>query len=249
MPPHARVLLKLSGESLAGGRGLGIDTGALDRIARDIVEASGKGVAFGIVIGGGNFFRGASSEGLSMDQPQADAIGMLATCMNGSVLAAALRQMGLVVRVFSALPIGDMGGSCEPYTRGKALRCLQEGNIAIFVGGTGHPYFTTDTAAALRAAEMKCDALFKATKVDGVYAADPKTAAGGGTRFDHISYDEALARGLRFMDATALALARDTSMPILLFSIEESGNLARVSSGEGVFTRIDSSTDSAKSPN
>ncbi|MCY4038684.1 MAG: UMP kinase [Hyphomicrobiales bacterium] len=248
MPPYARVLLKLSGESLAGGRGLGIDSNALERIAKDIVEASNKGVTFGIVIGGGNFFRGASSEGLSVEQPQADAIGMLATCMNGVVLAAALRQAGRTAQVFSALPIGDMGGSCQPYARGKALQCLQEEEIAIFVGGTGHPYFTTDTAATLRAAEMDCNALFKATKVDGVYAADPKAEAGGGERFDHISYDEALARGLRFMDATALALARDTGMPILLFSIEEGGNLARVSGGEGVFTRIDSGGKHAKSP-
>lgn len=247
MPPYARVLLKLSGESLAGGRGLGIDANALERIAKDIVEASNKGVTFGIVIGGGNFFRGVSSGKLSMEQPQADAIGMLATCMNGVLLAAALRRAGRIARVFSATPIGDMGGSCQPYTRDKALQCLQGENIAIFVGGTGHPYFTTDTAAALRAAEMNCNAIFKATKVDGVYTTDPKASAGGSKRFDRISYDKALARGLRFMDATALALARDTSMPILLFSIEEGGNLARVSIGEGVFTRIDSSDRHAES--
>ena len=249
MPPYARVLLKLSGESLAGGRDLGIDTDALGRIAEDIVEASNKGVTFGIVIGGGNFFRGVSGEKFSMERPQADAVGMLATCMNGVFLAAALRRAGRTAHVFSALPIGDMGGFCQPYTRGKALQCLQGEGVAIFVGGTGHPYFTTDTAAALRAAEMNCNALFKATKVDGVYASDPKALTGGGARFDHISYDETLARGLRFMDATALALARDTNMPILLFSIEERGNLARVSGGEGIFTRIDSNGGRAESLN
>ena len=239
MPAFARVLLKLSGESLAGDRGFGIDGAALGRIAGDIADAAGMGVAVGVVIGGGNLFRGVEGESLAVERAQADGVGMLATCMNGVILCAALRRRGCGAQVFSALPVGDLGGACRPYARDSALRCLDAGRVAIFAGGTGHPYFTTDTAAALRAAEMGCDALFKATKVDGVYAADPNSPAGGGERYDHISHDEALARGLRFMDATALALARDTAMPILLFSFGERGNLGKILQGGGVCTRID----------
>ena len=245
MPPYARVLLKLSGESLAGDKGFGVDASALNRIVKDITDAKKSGVTFAIVIGGGNFFRGIEGDALATEQPEADGVGMLATCMNGILLGAALRQAGCGAQIFSALPIGDMGGGCQPYHRGKALACLEAGEIAIFVGGTGHPFFTTDTAAALRAAEMNCDALFKATQVDGVYANDPKSSTGGGERFDHISYQEALARGLRFMDAAALALAQDTNMPILLFSIGEAGSLAKLVEGGGVYTRIDSKGEDA----
>ena len=239
MPAFARVLLKLSGESLAGSGGFGVDGGALGRIAADVASAAATGVALGVVIGAGNLFRGAEGESLAMERAQADGVGMLATCMNGVILRAALLRAGCGAQVFSALPVGDLGGACRPYARDAALRCLEAGEVAVFTGGTGHPYFTTDTAAALRAAEMGCDALFKATKVDGVYAADPNSAGGGGRRYDRISHDEALARGLGFMDATALALARDTAMPILLFSFEQPGNLVEILQGGGVCTRID----------
>ena len=239
MPAYARVLLKLSGESLAGRGGSGIDGDALQCTATDIAAAAKMGFAVGVVIGGGNLFRGIKGESLAMERAQADGVGMLATCMNGVILRAALLQAGCGAQVFSALPAGDLGGACRPYARGAALRCLEAGEVAIFTGGTGHPYFTTDTAAALRAAEMGCDALFKATKTDGVYAADPNSPAGGGERYDHISYDQALARGLRFMDATALALAREIAMPILLFSFAEQGNLGKILQGCGVYTRID----------
>ena len=239
MPACKRILLKLSGESLAGAERAGIDGDALRHTAADIAEAAGMGFAVAVVIGGGNLFRGIKGESLSMERAQADGVGMLATCMNGVILRAALLQAGCAAQLFSALPVGDLGGACRLYARGEALRCLDSGEVAIFTGGTGHPYFTTDTAAALRAAEMGCDALFKATKADGVYASDPDSAGGGGERYDHISYDQALARGLRFMDATALALARDTSMPILLFSFARRGNLGRILKGGGVYTRID----------
>ena len=244
MPAYARVLLKLSGESLAGDKGFGVDAAALAGIAADIAAAAATGVAVGVVIGGGNLFRGVEGEALAMPRPQADGVGMLATCMNGVALRAALLQAGCGASMFSALPLGDLGGACRPYARQQALDCLAAGEVAIFAGGTGHPYFTTDTAAALRAAEMGCDALFKATKVDGVYAADPNAPDGGGERYDHISYAEALARGLRFMDATALALARETAMPILLFSFG-AGNLGKILRGGGVCTRIDAQGASA----
>ena len=235
-PPNRRILLKVSGEVLMGDSPFGIDMTTLDAVAEDIASVVAHGVELCLVIGGGNIFRGVSIAGRGMERASADYMGMLATVMNALALQSALEKAGVITRVQSAIP---MDAVCEPYIRRRALRHLEKGRVVIFAAGTGNPYFTTDTAAALRAAEMGCEALFKGTSVDGVYTADPKKDPTA-KRYDRLSYQEVLSRNLRVMDASAIALMRDNDIPIVVFSIRERGNLLRIVRGEGVFTTIES---------
>jgi len=232
--PYRRILLKVSGEVLMGDQPFGIHLATLDAVARDIAEVSRSGVELCLVIGGGNIFRGVSMAGKGMERASADYMGMLATVMNALALQSALEKIGVDTRVQSAIP---MDAVCEPYIRRRALHHLEEGRVVIFAAGLGAPFFTTDTPAALRAAEMGCDALFKGTSVDGVYTADPKKEPGA-QRYDRLTYLEVLAQDLRVMDTSAIALMRDNDIPIVVFSIREPGNLMRVLQGQGVFTTI-----------
>jgi len=229
-----RVLLKISGEALMGEAGFGVDVGQCARIAAEIGEASRQGVELCLVIGGGNIFRGLRGAAGGMERSQADYIGMLATVMNALAMQNALEAIGIETRVLSAIPMVTV---CEPYIRRRAMRHMEKGRIVIFAAGTGNPYFTTDTAAALRAAEMGCDALMKGTQVDGVYTADPKLDAEA-TRFDTLPYGEVLARNLKVMDAAAISLMRDNAIPIVVFNIHKRGGLGEVLSGRGVCTII-----------
>jgi len=233
-PRYRRILLKVSGEVLMGDRQFGIDLPTLDAVAADIAEVLRDGIELCLVIGGGNIFRGLSMAGKGMERASADYMGMLATVMNALALQSALEKIGIHTRVQSAIP---MDAVCEPYIRRRALRHLEKGRVVIFAAGVGAPYFTTDSGAALRAAEMSCDALFKGTSVDGVYTADPKQEPNA-QRYDEMSYLEVLAQDLKVMDASAIALMRDSAIPIVVFSIRESGNFRRVLHGEGVFTTI-----------
>jgi uridylate kinase len=232
---YGRVLVKLSGEALAGDKGYGIDLGVLASIARDIAQAAASGAEICLVVGGGNIFRGLMASEVGMDRARADYMGMLATVMNALALQTAIEREGATARVLSAIPMPTV---CEAYIRDKALDHLDKGRVVIFAGGTGNPYFTTDTAAALRAAEMGCDALFKGTQVDGVYDADPKKAPNA-KRYDRLSYDDVLRQDLRVMDGAAIALARDNRIPIIVFSIKSQGGLASVLQGKGSSTTID----------
>jgi uridylate kinase len=235
LPVYKRILLKLSGEALMGEAGYGIDRTVVERIVEEIGEISRLGVQIGIVIGGGNIFRGVSTAASGMDRATADYMGMLATVMNALSLQDAMLRAGVQARVQSAI---NMEQVAEPYIRGKALRYLEEGKVVIFAAGTGNPFFTTDTAAALRGMEMNVDVVLKATKVDGVYSDDPvKNPAA--TRYSHLSLDEALAKNLKVMDATALALCRDQRMPLGVFSIFKNGALKRVVMGEDEGTRVE----------
>ena len=209
-PRYKRILLKLSGEALMGEDAYGINRDMIDRIVSEIGEVAQLGVEIGVVIGGGNIFRGVAPGAAGMDRATADYMGMLATIMNALALQDAMRRVGLAARVQSALSIEQV---CETYIRGKAIRHLEEGRVLIFAAGTGNPFFTTDTAAALRGSEIGAEIVLKATKVDGVYTADPKLDASA-TRFTRLSFDEALTRNLRVMDATAFALCRDQKLPI-----------------------------------
>jgi uridylate kinase len=233
-PRHKRVLLKVSGEALMGDQPFGIDTGVLDRTAQDIAEVVKSGVELCLVIGGGNIFRGVSLAGRGMERAQADYMGMLATVMNALAMQGALEKIGVYTRVQSAIP---MEAVCEPYIRRRALRHLEKGRVVIFAAGVGAPFFTTDTGAALRAAEMGCDALFKGTSVDGVYTADPKKDPSA-QRYDKLDYQTVLAKDLRVMDASATSLMRDSGIPIVVFSIRERGNFLKVLNGQGVYTTI-----------
>jgi len=233
-PRYRRILLKVSGEVLMGDQAFGIDLKTLDLVAADIAEVVSHGIELCLVVGGGNIFRGLNMAGKGMERASADYMGMLATVMNALALQSALEKIGVHTRVQSAIP---MDAVCEPYIRRRALRHLEKGRVVIFAAGLGAPFFTTDTPAALRAAEMGCDALFKGTSVDGVYTADPKKEPGA-QRYDSLSYLEVLAQDLRVMDASAIALMRDNGIPIVVFSIRERGNLLRVLHGEGVFTTI-----------
>ena len=217
-----------------GDAAFGIDMATLDGVARDIAQVVERGFELCLVIGGGNIFRGVSVAGRGMERASADYMGMLATVMNALALQSALEKVGVNTRVQSAIP---MEAVCEPYIRRRALRHLEKGRVVIFAAGLGAPFFTTDTPAALRAAEMGCDALFKGTSVDGVYTADPKKDASA-VRYDELSYQEVLAKNLRVMDGSAIALMRDNAIPIVVFSIREPGNLLRVVGGQGVFTTI-----------
>jgi uridylate kinase len=233
-PRYRRVLLKVSGEVLMGDKAFGIDLDTLDAVAADIREVLTEGVELCLVIGGGNIFRGLSMAGKGMERASADYMGMLATVMNALALQSALEKIGVQTRVQSAIP---MDAVCEPYIRRRAIRHLEKGRVVIFAAGLGAPFFTTDTPAALRAAEMGCDALLKGTSVDGVYTADPKKEPGA-QRYERMSYLEVLAQDLKVMDASAIALMRDNGIPIVVFSIREPGNLKRVLQGQGVFTTI-----------
>lgn len=234
-PKYKRILLKLSGEALMGDDSYGINRDVIDRIAAEIGEVTRLGVEVAVVIGGGNIFRGLAPAAAGMDRATADYMGMLATVMNALALQDAMRRAGLLARVQSALTIEQVA---EPYIRGKALRYLEEGKIVIFGAGTGNPFFTTDTAAALRAVEMGAEVVLKATKVDGVYTADPKTNPEA-TRYDHLSFDEAISKNLKVMDATALALCRDQRMPLCVFSIFKAGALKKVVMGEDEGTLVE----------
>ncbi|MFI4976709.1 MAG: UMP kinase [Caulobacterales bacterium] len=231
---YRRILLKVSGEVLMGDQAFGIDLQTLDAVAQDIAEVVSHGFELCLVIGGGNIFRGLSMAGKGMERASADYMGMLATVMNALALQSALEKQGVMTRVQSAIP---MDAVCEPYIRRRALRHLEKGRVVIFAAGLGAPFFTTDTPAALRAAEMGCDALFKGTSVDGVYTADPKKDASA-ERYDRLSYLEVLAQDLKVMDASAIALMRDNGIPIIVFSIRERGNLLKVLNGGGVHTTI-----------
>jgi uridylate kinase len=233
-PKFRRILLKLSGEALMGDDAYGINTAMLGSIVAEIKAVTDLGVEVGVVIGGGNIFRGIAGTATGMDRATADYMGMLATVMNAMALSDAMRQAGINARVQSALNIEQV---VEPYIRGKAIRYLEEGKVVIFGAGTGNPFFTTDTAAALRGSEIGAEMVLKATKVDGIYTADPKKDPSA-TRFTRISFDEAISRNLAVMDATAFALCRDQKLPINVFSIFKTGALKRVVMGEDEGTLV-----------
>ncbi|MEM7427563.1 MAG: UMP kinase [Pseudomonadota bacterium] len=231
---YKRVLLKVSGEALMGEQGYGIDMSVVARIAGEVASASEMGAEVCLVVGGGNIFRGVAGAAKGMDRGEADYMGMLATVMNALALKNGLEQAGLDARAMSAIPMPTV---CEPFNRPGALAHLEAGRPVVFAAGTGNPFFTTDTAAALRAAEMGCDALMKGTSVDGVYSADPKTDADA-IRFDELSFTDVLSRNLKIMDAAAIALARDNNIPIIVFSIREEGGFVKTVAGEGVFSVV-----------
>jgi len=233
-PAYKRILLKLSGEALMGDDSYGINRNTISRIVSEINEVVGLGVQVAVVIGGGNIFRGVAPAAEGMDRATADYMGMLATVMNALALQDAMKHIGLKARVQSALNIEQVA---EPYIRGKAIRYLEEGRVVIFGAGTGNPFFTTDTAAALRGMEMNVDIVLKATKVDGVYTDDPKTHPDA-MRYKTISFDEAIIKNLKVMDATALTLCRDQNLPISVFSIFKQGALKRVVMGEDEGTKV-----------
>jgi len=235
-PAYKRILLKLSGEALMGEDAYGINRATIDRIVSEIAVVAAMGLEIAVVIGGGNIFRGVAPAAAGMDRATADYMGMLATIMNALALQDAMRRGGLNGRVQSALNVEQV---VEPYIRGKAMRYLEEGKIVIFAAGTGNPFFTTDTAAALRGTEMGCDIVLKATKVDGVYSADPKTDPQA-RRYTRVSFDDAINQNLKVMDATALTLCRDQKLPINVFSIFKAGALRRVVMGEDEGTLVHS---------
>src|SRR6476620_1792982 len=227
-PHFNRILLKLSGEALMGQGQFGIDPAAVDGLASEIAAAKAQGHELCLVVGGGNIFRGMAAAAKGFDRATADYMGMLATVMN------ALEKLGVDTRVQSAIPMSSVS---EPYIRRRALRHLEKGRIVLFAAGTGNPFFTTDTAAALRAAEMGCDALFKGTSVDGIYTADPKKVSSA-TRYDQVDFSKVLSDDLKVMDADAVAVCRDTNIPIVVFNIRQSGNLAKVIDGGGTATIV-----------
>ncbi len=231
---YKRLLLKLSGEALMGERGYGIDTAVTERLARDVAEAVTAGCEIAVVVGGGNIFRGLAGAASGMDRATADYMGMLATVMNALAFQNALEKAGVPSRVLSAIPMPTV---CESYVRPKALHHVGLGRVVVFAAGTGNPFFTTDTTAALRAVELGCDAVVKATAVDGVYSADPKVDPEA-VRYDELSYGEVLAKDLKVMDGAAIALARDNQLPVIVFSIDEPGNLLKLLRGEARRTVI-----------
>ena len=229
-PAFKRILLKLSGEALAAGQGFGVDPSRIHEVAAELKEVHALGAQIAIVVGGGNFFRGVAVQAKEMDRVSADHMGMLATVINALALQDALEKQGVYTRVQSAI---EMNQVAEPFIRRRAIRHLEKGRIVIFAGGTGNPYFSTDTAASLRAMEIKADAILKATKVDGIYDADPVLVKDA-TKFDTISYLEVLKRGLKVMDSTAISLCRDNNLPIIIFNLNHRGNIQRVVMGEKV---------------
>ncbi|HTO40842.1 MAG TPA: UMP kinase [Rhizomicrobium sp.] len=237
-PKYRRVLLKVSGEALMGDSGYGIDVAVVDRIAADVKDAVQAGSQVCMVIGGGNIFRGLQGAAKGIERATADYMGMLATVMNALAMQATLEGMNVPARVQSAIPMSTV---CEPYIRRRAIRHMEKGRVVIFAAGTGNPFFTTDTAAALRAAEMNCDAMLKGTQVDGVYTADPKKDADA-VRYESLSYHEVLSRNLQVMDASAVSLSRENGIPIIVFSIHDRGSLAAVLRGEGRSTIIEERT-------
>jgi uridylate kinase len=233
-PAYRRVLLKLSGEALMGDHAFGIDPAVTTQIAKDIAEIQGLGVQTAVVIGGGNLFRGLAASAKGMDRATADYMGMLATVINALALQDALEHQGVLTRVASAI---EMRAVAEPFIRRRAVRHLEKGRVVVFAAGTGNPYFTTDTAAALRAMEMKADVILKGTKVDGIYTADPMLDATA-TKYDDISYLMVLERQLKVMDATAISLCMDNKLPIVVFNLKTAGNVRRVIMGEPVGTTV-----------
>jgi uridylate kinase len=233
-PAYRRVLLKLSGEALMGEQGFGIDAAVATQVAADVGEIQGLGVETAVVIGGGNIFRGIAASARGMDRASADAMGMLATVINALALQDALEQLGVITRVLTAI---EMRAVAEPFVRRRAMRHLEKGRVVIFAAGTGNPYFTTDTAAALRAMEIKAEVIMKGTKVDGIYSADPMLDPTA-ERFDRITYLNVLERGLKVMDATAISLCMDNQLPIVVFNLREPGNLRRAIMGEQVGTVV-----------
>lgn len=229
-----RAMLKISGEALMGDRGFGLDPPTVDRIAHEIAQVHSLGVEICLVAGGGNIFRGLQGNALGIERQTADYMGMLATVLNALAMQSALEARGIDTRVLTAIPMDQI---CEPYIRRRAMRHLDKGRVCIFAAGTGNPYFTTDTAAVLRASELSCQAVFKGTNVDGVYSGDPKHDADA-ERYETIGYGEFLQRDLKVMDAAAVALARDNGLPIVVFDLDEPGGLARVFGGMGVYTII-----------
>jgi len=234
-PSYRRILLKLSGEALMGEREYGLDPATVQRIAAEVKAVHDLGVEVCLVVGGGNIFRGVSGAASGMDRASADYMGMLATVINALAMQSALENVGIHTRVLSAIPMQTV---CEPYIRRRAMRHMEKGRVVIFAAGTGNPSFTTDTAAALRAFEMNCDVIIKATKVDGVYSDDPVQNPAA-ERYDRLTYREVLARDLRVMDATAIAHARENNIPILVFSVHDAGALVDVVQSKGNFTLIE----------
>jgi uridylate kinase len=229
-PVYKRILLKISGEALAAGQGFGVDNTRVHEIAAEIAEVHRLGIEIAIVVGGGNFFRGVAEQAKLMDRVSADQMGMLATVINALALQDALEKQNAFTRVMTAI---EMNQVAEPFIRRRAIRHLEKGRVVVFAGGTGNPYFSTDTAASLRAMEINADAILKATKVDGIYSDDPVMVKDA-TMFDTISYLEILKRGLRVMDATAIALCRENNLPIVIFNLNQHGNIRRVVMGERV---------------
>lgn len=234
MTKYKRVMLKISGEALMSDQGFGLHPPTVQRIAREIEAVHALGVEICMVIGGGNIFRGLQGSAEGMERTTADYMGMLATVMNALAMQSALEDLGVFTRVISAIPMDQV---CEPYIRRRAVRHLEKSRVCIFAAGTGNPYFTTDTAATLRANEMACEAIFKGTKVDGVYDKDPEKFSDA-RRFDTVSYDEVLAQHLGVMDASAIALARDNDLPIFVFSLDEPGGFRGILAGEGTYTKV-----------
>lgn len=231
---YSRILLKLSGEALAGEKGTGIDTSVLDSIAQGVKAALDTGIQIGIVIGGGNIFRGVAASAQGMDRASSDYMGMLATCINALALQDAFEKIDMVTRVQSAITMAEIA---EPYIRRKAIRHLEKNRIVIFAAGTGNPYFTTDTAAALRAMEINADVIMKATKVDGIYDKDPVKHSDA-KKFDELSYMDVLKKGLQVMDSTAISLCMDNKLPIITFNLKDPANIKRVAMGEKVGTVV-----------
>jgi len=240
-PRFKRILLKLSGEVLMGQGQFGIDPETCERVALEVKAAKDSGLEICMVVGGGNIFRGLAGAAQGFDRASADYMGMLATVMNALAMQNALEKVGVDTRVQSAIPMASV---CEPYIRRRAERHMEKGRVVLFAAGTGLPFFTTDTTAALRAAEMQCDALFKGTSVDGVYDADPKKVATA-KRYDTLSFNRVLADNLKVMDASAVALCRDNNIPIVVFNIRDAGNLTKVLVGEGTSTVVQNETQSA----
>ncbi len=232
--PIKRVLLKLSGEALMGDQQFGIKADTLGLFAEEIVEVIKAGYQVGVVIGGGNIFRGLQAGNIGIERSQGDYMGMLATVINGMALQGAIESRGIYTRLLSALSISQV---CEPYIRRRAIRHLEKGRCIIMAAGTGNPYFTTDTAAALRANEIEADVILKGTSVDGIYSADPKKDAAA-TKYETISYDEVMLKNLRIMDQTAFALCKENNMPIIVFNIKERGNILRILQGEKIGTLV-----------
>ena len=230
-----RVMLKISGEALMGDLGFGLHPPTVARIAQEVKSVHDLGVEICMVIGGGNIFRGLQGSAQGMERTTADYMGMLATVMNALAMQSAMEALDIHTRVISAIPMDQV---CEPYIRRRAVRHLEKQRVCIFAAGTGNPYFTTDTAATLRASEMACQAVFKGTKVDGVYDKDPKKFADA-KRYTRVSYDEVLEKNLGVMDATAIALARDNRLPIIVFSLDEPGGFKGILSGQGTYTRVE----------
>jgi len=231
---YKRVMIKISGEALMGDQAYGLNPPTVEKIAREIKKVHSLGTQICMVIGGGNIFRGLQGSAQGMERTTADYMGMLATVMNALAMQSALEAIGINTRVVSAIPMDQV---CEPYIRRRAVRHLEKNRVCIFAAGTGNPYFTTDTAATLRASEMACEAIFKGTKVNGVYDKDPALHSDA-VRYEATNYDEVLQKNLKVMDASAIALARDNNLPIIVFSLNEPGGLACILRGEGTYTSV-----------